>query len=252
VIAEERRHSVKLLTTILTLALVLEVASFAVGESVVSIKDVSSEGSPISTNGTVTFTDTVEGKWRSFGQTYSVIGQNSARQGIVALVLEIDTTDLRGAPGQFILEDDYYFKEGEIPPGEDFTIADSSDQAKESPFGPKIGAPTADLKVTFVQFSDETIWGNQDVARKMIADRKAAREFLENLLDIYQQRGELAFLEVVQLKKPHQASIESILHHLRETYAKSGTPATLSKIRRALRCAAQRSLAMNLSPSLIC
>src|SRR6266850_4094855 len=98
-------------TRFATLIACLTLSSLLSGQTI-SISDDSSEGSPVSLGGTVTFGKLPE------ETSCSMSGTNRSMNPIITTAIELKMNAPTGQPGEFMFDEDYFFSESSVTPAQ--------------------------------------------------------------------------------------------------------------------------------------
>jgi hypothetical protein len=166
-----------------------------------SLRDISERGKPLRIVGYVTFQDNPAENVRSYWVHASA--KNVSMKGISAWSGSIETTGGIGPELNLSESHDFFFTG-------DVIAQNGADGVQSCPTRLVLGvgngksstdttapAPTASVRVTFVQFSDGSIWGDSDEAAKAHQLRRETLQKIQSLQQVYSERGEKAFMDAL-------------------------------------------------------
>jgi hypothetical protein len=210
-------------------------------ESLVSIVDRSSSGSPLVIRGNVTARDNPTNPLR-----YSIEGKisltNVSSKPVFLTVVSLQGTNVPGINDRW--SDDYYFSE----PFEPQAIED-----REWTFGPFVsrmevksdeGSKWVDIQperstqqkiaawVLFVQYADGSTWGDPEKAKDALEERNQSIRKLRTLELVYRRQGEKALVDEL-LKPTFLPAILSLQNQCKNTDDKSIVVDQLLRMRAA-------------------
>jgi hypothetical protein len=217
----------------------------------VPVVDKTGAASPFQVSGGSVLQETLHGnelEW-SWGQRVAI--KNVSSKPIVLFVATLSEIGphprgLRAAPGDgstYVLEDDRFFTENLIRPGESITLRDTE------PGVPNVGCciepmvqksdPTAQYYLHFVQFADGSVFGDPAEARDALALRETILLGLRELNNSYSERGEQGF--TAKLKEESPFSATAPFKQILAQYSGSGVQAALDKARQILATAEEHA-----------
>jgi len=167
-----------------------------------SLGDASQRGSPIRIAGYVTFQDNTAENVRSYWVHASA--KNVSKKGISAWSASIETAGGSGPQLNLSESHDFFFTGDVIAPnGADgvplcptrlvLQVGNGEPSTDTSDANARL--PNASVRVTFVQFSDGSIWGDRDDAAKVHQLRRETLRRVQSLQQLYSEQGEKAFME---------------------------------------------------------
>lgn len=171
-----------------------------------NLRNLSRRGSPIQIAGFIAFQDNLANNLRSYWVRASV--KNLSRKGISAWSASVVTTGVGGPELNLKESHDYFFTGDVLAPKETEGVSQQSCPIRlflEVPNGESstdtadntAPAPTASVRVEFVQFSDGSIWGDRDEAADVQQVRRETLHKLESLQEVYSGQGEKAFMDAL-------------------------------------------------------
>jgi hypothetical protein len=169
------------------------------------LRTVSGHRNPIHVDGYLTFRDDPAANIRFYWVQASV--KNVSKKRISYWSVRIETK-VRSGPGLNLSHShDYFFTGGALAPNE-------SESLQSCPIRlvlqPKNGEPFAEtrhatipvyaatMRVELVQYSDGSIWGDQDAAAEVHQFRRYTLDKIESLQQVYSGQGEKAFMEALE------------------------------------------------------
>jgi hypothetical protein len=229
----------------------------------VPLVDRSGAGTPFQVDGKVTLRESARGnelEW-SWGEKVDV--RNVSDKAVLLFVATITeggrhSAPRLAAPGDgptYRLEDDRFFNEKLIEPGESFVLRDTKPGVPDvacciNPLA-ETHDPIADYRLQFVQFADGSVCGDPAEARESLAIRQIILRGLHELYQSYEQGGESAF--VARLKDLRSYMIDpslapkieeqppffatAICREIIAKYDADGTKGALDKTREILKMA---------------
>ncbi|MFZ0732475.1 MAG: hypothetical protein WAM79_09140 [Candidatus Sulfotelmatobacter sp.] len=239
------------------------------------IVDKSGAGAPLEVSGTLTLQESLranELEW-SWGEKVAV--KNVSEKAILlfgATITEVgrySSPDGRRAPPgsgpNYRLEDDRFFSEKLIEPGESLLLRDTK------PGVPDVGccvnplsethAPSADYRLYFVQFADGSVFGDPAEAKDSFAIRQIILRGLQGLLQSYEDGGESAFAAKLKNLRSYMAPSRAPNTHdqppffetaigrqILATYNARGVGGALDKVSEILKTGEKHSAMIALHP----
>jgi hypothetical protein len=231
--------------TLLLCALCLSRSSAAQLETVtVPLVDKTGPASPFQVNGKFLLQEAVHGnqlEW-SWGQKVAV--KNVTGTPILLFVTTLSEIGRypkgqHAAPGDgptYVIEDDRFFSENLIQPGESVTLRDTEPGAPNvacciNPLAEK-SDPIAEYYLLFVQFADGSTFGDPAEARDALAIRETILRGLRELVQSYTRHGEQAFLTEMKQQPPWSGT--SIFAQIWTTYKEKGIDAAVKRAQQIL------------------
>jgi hypothetical protein len=171
-----------------------------------SLRNLSRHRSPIQIAGYVTFQDNPAENYRSYWVHASA--KNTSKKGIAARSASLETAGGSGPKLDFNELHDFFFTGDVLAPSEVDGLPTEScpirlvlKVSNGNPYTetPDATAPstTAFVRVKFVQFTDGSIWGDQDEAAKLQGERRETLQKIKSLQQIYSEQGERAFMDAL-------------------------------------------------------
>ena len=212
----------------------------------VPLVDKSAAGRPLDVNGEVLLRETVRANELEWSWSERISVKNVSTKPIllfVATLTEIGRhpapTDRSFSPGNgptYQLEDDRFFSERLIKPGELLLLRDSTFGAAESaccinPLSQKRD-PSAEYRVRFVQFADGSTFGEPGEGRDALAMRDMIMSGLRELVQSYKDHGKAGFVDKLREQSPVSAT--SPWRRVLAEYGDRGAGAALAEVRRIL------------------
>jgi len=256
---------------------VLPSAALQQGLFSVPIVDKSGAGAPLEVSGTLTLRESLranelEWSWGEkvtvknssekaillFGATISEVGRYSTPEGRRAAL---------GSGPTYRLEDDRFFSETLIEPGESLVLRDTK------PGVPNVGccvnplsetqAPSAEYRLYFVQFADGSVFGDPAEAKDSLAIRQIILRGLKVLLQSYEDGGELVFASKLNDLRSYMIAPSrapktndqppffetAICRQILAKYDATGAGGALDKVREILKIAERHSAMIAAAPS---
>jgi len=212
--------------SLLILLATMTTLSFSQATRNIEVVDASAAGSPIALKGHISFDPT--------RALLSVTGHNRSRQGLLALLAEVNAK-----PFIFYREQhDHFFKEIEITAHSDFIIGGGP---IEFPFGNSSEArgvanetTHAEAKVLWVQFEDGSTWGDKQSEATVFAARAEIKEFLGHLMTVQKESGDDAFVRELSAPQPSGSAVEAMAAGFRQLQQFHGTAALVDHINKRL------------------
>ncbi len=168
----------------------------------ISLRDTSERGSPVRIAGYVTLQDNPAENIRSYWVRAS--GKNVSKKGISAWSASIETTGGNGPELNLNESHDFFFTGDVVAPnGADGVTSCPTrlvlgvGNGTSSTHTADAAAPTASVRVMFVQFSDGSTWGDPDEAAKVHQLRRETLQKIQSLQQVYSERGEKAFMDAL-------------------------------------------------------
>ena len=243
----------------------------------VPILDKSGAGTPFQVDGKLTLRESTranELEW-SWGEKVTVKNvSDKAMVLFVATIVEIGRHSppvgrhaALGDGPTFQLEDDRFFKEKLIEPGESFLLRDTE------PGDPDVGCcvnplaethnPSAEYRVKFVQFGDGSVFGDPTEARGSLAIRRTILRGLRELLKSYDRAGESGFVAslknlpsymidpslATKIKDEPPFFATAICRQIIARYESQGPSAALDETREILKTAEKHAAMITARPS---
>jgi len=173
----------------------------------VPIVDKSGAGTPFEVSGKLTLRESVRANELEWSWGEKVVIKNVSGMAILLFVATITEIGRHSAPvsrrpalgdgATYQLEDDRFFSEKLLEPGEAIVLRDTK------PGIPDVACcvnqlaethdPVAEVRVHFVQFADGSVFGDPAEARDSLAIRQTILHGLHALLQRYEQSGESSF-----------------------------------------------------------
>ncbi len=220
---------------------------------VVPLIDKTGAGSPFEVSGRLLLKEVVRAnqlEW-SWGQKVTV--RNISGRPIllfVATLTEIGRHPLgrKAAPGDgptYELDDDRFFSDDLIRPGESVTLRDTEPGTPDvacciNPLEEKRD-PTAEYHLRFVQFADGSTFGDPAEARDALAIRSMISSGLRELLSAYTELGTPGFAARLREQSPFSAT--ALCREILAKYREAGIQVALGRTEQIL-ATAQRHSAM--------
>ncbi len=217
----------------------------------VPVIDKTGAASPFQVSGRFLLQEAVHGnqlEW-SWGQKVAV--KNVSGKPVllfVATLTEIGRypKGQHAAPGDgptYVIEDDRFFSENLIRPGESLTLRDTEPGAPSvacciNPLAEK-SDPAARYHLGFVQFADGSTFGDPAEARDALALRETILRGLRELNESYAEHGEQGF--TAKLKEQSPSSATAPFRQILTKYRESGVQAALDEAREILATAEQHA-----------
>jgi hypothetical protein len=178
----------------------------------VPILDKSGEGTPFQVDGKLTLRESTRANELEWSWGEKVALKNVSDKAIVLFVATIAEIGRHSPPvgrhaalgdgPTFQLEDDRFFNERLIEPGESLLLRDTELGTPDAgccvnPLA-ETHNPFGEYRVQFVQFADGSVFGDPAEARESLAIRQVILRGLHELLDCYDHGGESAFVDRVK------------------------------------------------------
>jgi len=254
--------------------------SSALPQDIISVplRDKSAAGAPFQVDGKLTLVESVQANELEWSWGEKVAVKNLSDKEILLFVVTIAEggrhpapVGRRTAPGDgstYRLEDDRFFNEKLIKPGESLILRDTKPGVLDVVccVDPLVEShdPSAEYRLQFVQFSDGSIFGDAAAARDSLAIRKIILCGLRELLETYDRAGEPGFAARVKslrsdLMNPGFVPNEheqppffatAICRQIIAKYDSAGTRAALNETREIVRTAEKHSALMAPGPPL--
>ena len=241
------------LRPILVLLVLLSLVSLAVPEAsfTVPVVDLTGAGSSLQVSGSLTLREAARGnelEW-SWGQTVTV--QNVSGKPILlfaATLSEIGrhTEGQRAAPGDgatYELQQDRFFNEDLINPGEVLTVRDAR------PGKPDVACcvnplaatrePKGEFRLRFVQFADGSTFGDMSEGEGALTLRRTILAGLRQLLQSYAEGGKAGF--AAELSKQPAFMSTAPCRQISAKFSDSGAETAIEETKRMLAVAEQHS-----------
>src|ERR1039458_8535942 len=210
----------------------------------VPLTDKTAAASPFQVSGRFLLQEAVHGnqlEW-SWGQKAAIKNVSSkAVLLFIATFTEIGRypKGQHAAPGDgptYVIEDDRFFGENLIRPGESVTLRDTEPGAPNvacciNPMAEKRD-PIAEYCLRFVQFADGSTFGDPAEARDAFAMRETVLRGLRELVQSYNQHGEQAFL--TEMKQQVSWSGTSIFAQIRTIFKEKGIDSAVERAQQIL------------------
>jgi len=242
----------------------------------VPIVDKSGAGIPLEVRGSLTLRESLRANELEWSWGEQVSAKNISDKAIllfVATITEVGRDSSpdgrRAAPGSgptYRLEDDRFFNEKLIEPGESLLLRDTKPGIPDvaccvNPLS-ETHAPSAEYRLYFVQFADGSVFGNPAEAGDSLAIRQTVLRGLHELLRSYEDAGESGF--AVKLKDLRSYMIApslapksedqppffetAICRQILAKYDASGIGGALDKAREILKTAEKHAAMIALHP----
>lgn len=174
----------------------------AQSDSVLPVVDISHSGAPLKVTGTVTANDRpFEVPRYSFAANVAMT--NVSDKPILLMLVTLDIVTALPMSLNYLEEEDYFFEQRLLQPRSSAmlqrVLGKFGEPSRKEDFSVK-AKPSAHARVTFVQFSDGSSWGDAVAAGRSLSNRQKALERLEVLDQVYRKRGKKEFLS--QLLQP--------------------------------------------------
>ncbi|HEV2470822.1 MAG TPA: hypothetical protein VGS78_16645 [Candidatus Sulfotelmatobacter sp.] len=240
------------------------------------IIDKSTAGAPLEVSGTFTLRESLRANELEWSWGEKVVVKNTSEKAILlfgATISEVgrySSPDGRraalGSGSTYRLEDDRFFSEKLIEPGESLLLRDTK------PGVPSVGccvnplsethAPSAEYRLYFVQFADGSVFGDPAEAKDSFAIRQIILRGLDRLLQSYEDGGEIGFASRLNdlrsyVMTPSRAPKTndqppffetSICRQILAEYDASGVGGALDRVREILKTADKHSAMIALHP----
>jgi hypothetical protein len=244
----------RLRCTLLLCALCLPRFSTAQTEVIpVPLIDNSGADSPFEVSGSLLLREAVRGNQLEWSWGENVAVKNISSKPILLFVVTL--TELgrhpapagrHSAPGNgptYQLEDDRFFGENLIQPGESLTLRDTEPGAPNmecciNPLAEK-SDPAGEYDLRFVQFADGSTFGDPAEARDVLAWRETILRGLRELNQSYAEHGKQGF--TAKLKEQSSFSETAPFGQILAKYNEGGVQTALDKARQILATAGQHA-----------
>ena len=209
----------------------------AVGaDTVVSIIDSSSPGSPLSNVGTATLSDA----GMTMRHTEKWMARNISSKPILAAVETLRVHYANGSDAEAGVEDDTFFHPDSVMPGEDIEFASGRPITDARPLTTQDSRPAScEVIVRWVQFADGTSFGDPAYAEHLFGLRAVILKELKRLHAIYQRDGLAQFS--AQLQQRTNNAADGYVGHLRSLQSRQGPQAAIDALEMHLETAESRS-----------
>jgi hypothetical protein len=211
--------------------------------STVPIVDKSASGSPLEISGTARLEQHATANQLEWSWGERIFAKNASHKEILLFIATLNELGGRGngqraAPGDgptYEIDDDRFFSETVIKPGESLVIRDTVPGTQNvacciNPLD-ATEAPRAEFRLIFVQFSDGSTFGDSEQATEALAARNTIMNGLRELLQSYAQ-GSSAF--VTKLKESSSFSGTAPHRRIFAKYEEGGLPASVAETQRLL------------------
>jgi len=166
------------------------------------LRNVSGHHSPIEIDGYLTLRDDAAAHVRVYW--VHALARNVTKKKISYWSVGFETAG--SDPGlNFTQSNDYFFTGDVFAPGQTVKVQSCPISlvirpANEEPPAESgdSTAPTASVRIKFVQFSDGSTWGDRDYAAQVHQLRRATLDKFESLQKLYSESGEKAFMDALE------------------------------------------------------
>lgn len=166
----------------------------------VDVRDASASGAPVVFSGAIKCSEWTDAKEFRVMTEGSVQGVNISKREIIAMITAVKF-NCPDAPLSGNLEvDDHFFRDHGMV-AETFTIPINQNEGT-SPTG---ASPAATVELVFVQFDDDSFWGDKNAAADMLKERADVKTLLKRLS---LASSEAAFSEILAENQPPSTSAE--------------------------------------------
>ena len=220
-----------------------------------AVKDSSEAGAPLRATGSATVSSkiTPEGIESTSELTASL--ENVSSKPIMAFEAVVDLSPHYGGGERVTSGEDYFFSNHPLMPGSTYLIRVSPQRelVYESHRTPPPTPDSSDhrslaraeVKITFVQFSDGTTFGACEWARGLPAQREKLIEIINGLLRAYDRdkgTGLSSAIERAQAKTEISSDLYSTLSHIRQKFRDGGATAAVEQLKKYLANAERNSV----------
>ena len=222
----------------------------------VPLVDKTGAGNPFQVSGRLLLSEAVRANELEWSWGENVVVKNVSGKPIllfVATLMEIGRH--RAAPGRhsspgngptYQLEDDRFFSEKLIKPGESLVLRDTApgtpDVACCIDASAETRDPSAEFRVYFIQFADGSTFGDPADAREALAMRQMIVSGLRELLDSYSKLGAAGFAATLTEQSPF--STTAICRQILTKYNEDGIRSALDRTEQILTTAERHAAAI--------
>ena len=206
-------------------------------EDKLAVTNSSEPDAPLIATGTAVLSDTVTSEGVQSNSELTAELKNVSSKPIMAFEVVVDLFAGYGGGDRTVSRDDYFFSKQALMPNSTSPLNVPPSQGLVHWSHPPstladIGHPPdpkADVKVTFVEFSDGTIFGGCEWARGLSARREKMTEIIESLLRAFdkdKETGLRSAIEREEAKADNSSEFYSTLADVRQKLRDQGPSAT--------------------------